>query len=234
VVLLLARPMFSILDATTEFCRREPKEAVQDLPLRVQDEVIVASLVAVAWCRPRNRLVAFRVATDAAPEFGFGVCVCRCGATDAREVGRLAERRGDYVRLFWNCEGPGYKDRLGTLHVLPFRQPHFCTVVCKKARWKAHSEFLEAHGLLLGVKWALRKSSHHGHRLAILGDAKAILGAAAKGRSSARARRPILRQVGALTMCSNNLLLLVYIPVRATLQMFLRVGFVLDLCMPSV
>ena len=39
------------------------------------------------------------LACDAAPEFGFGVSALFCGKRTVQQVGRLSERRGDYVRL---------------------------------------------------------------------------------------------------------------------------------------
>ena len=120
-------------------------------------------------------------ACDACPDFGFGVSCVECSDRVARQVGRLAERHGDFIRLYRRPDDPLEKDRLGVPHRLPFCQDDFRVVISKRARWAAHSGILEAHGLLLAVKWLSRTPQHHGHRVPILVDAKAVLGAAAKG-----------------------------------------------------
>ena len=55
-------------------------------------------------------------------------------------------------------------------------------------------------------------AKHFHRRLVVLIDAKAILGAACNGRSSARTLRGIMRQLGSLLLATNSLLRLVYIP----------------------
>jgi hypothetical protein len=48
--------------------------------------------------------------------------------------------------------------------------------------------------------------------LPILVDAKAVLGAAANGRTSAPGIRGTIRHIGALAMATNSLLKLIYVP----------------------
>ena len=56
---------------------------------------------------------------------GFGVSTLSCG----RRLGKLAERRGAYVRLVAeHGDGPEVP-RLGSSHRLPFRKGHFRTVI---------------------------------------------------------------------------------------------------------
>merc|ERR1711879_1123596 len=131
---------------------------------------------------------------------------------EAAEVCRLAERRGDYVRL---TPGPGDDEevsRLGRPRRLKYTQRHFTTIVSTRAKWKAHSGVLEAHGYLLGLKWVTRNASWHHHKVPFLVDAKAVVGAASKGRSSARALRAPLRAAAAHVLASNILPRIVYIP----------------------
>ena len=61
------------------------------------------------------------------------------------------------------------------------------------------------------------------HELVILVDAKAVLGAATKGRTSASGIRGVMRHIDALLLASNCLLKLVYVPQSITQPMHLRV-----------
>ena len=115
-------------------------------------------------------------------------------------------------RLFPEEGAAPSKDRLGVPHVLPFYKWAFRTAIRAKAKWKVHSSILEAQALLLAVKWVLRTPRHFGRRVVILVDAKAVLGAASKGRTSSPAIRGILRRINSLLLASNCLLRLVHIP----------------------
>ena len=82
----------------------------------------------------------------------------------AERVGRLSERRGDYVRLEHSAEDPPEVERLGTLHRMPFKKTDFKQLISCKARWSGHSGLLECHGVLLSVKWIARsRRRHHRH-----------------------------------------------------------------------
>ena len=97
---LLQRGMFSIFDSVYEFVRRDAQKQPRSLPKQVQNELLVGlvlmPLLPAALDRP---FLSELLACDAAPEFGFGVCSLPCGPKVVEDVGRLAERRGDYVRL---------------------------------------------------------------------------------------------------------------------------------------
>ena len=62
------------------------------------------------------------------------------------------------------------------------------------------------------MKGLLRKAARFHHRFPALIDAKAVLGAASKGRTSAPAVRGVVRHIGALLRASNGLPRLVYVP----------------------
>ena len=210
---LLQRGLFSIYDSVFAFVRRLPEKAAVDIPCNVANEMLMALLLApfLAVRLDRQPLHTL-VATDAAPEFGFGVSACGCDRHIAASVCKLAERRGDYVRL---TPGPGDApevDRLGNPKRLPHTQLEFKTIISAKARWSAHSSVLEAHGYLLGLKWLARHAAKHHHKVPFLVDAKAVIGAATKGRSSARALRTVLRSSAAHCLACDILPRLVYIP----------------------
>eukprot|EP00439_Symbiodinium_sp_Y106_P070151 s430_g12.t1 len=150
---LLQRTFFSIFDDVYSFVRRVPEHSVEQLPDNVMNELLVtlllAPLLAVSLDREPLQML---VATDAAPEYGFGMSTCSCDAKTAMEVCRLAERRGDYVRLAPARGDPTEVARLGSPHRLPQTQLDFKTVMSAKAKWTAHSGVLEAHAHLLALR----------------------------------------------------------------------------------
>ena len=103
-------------------------------------------------------------------------------------------------------------DRLGIPHNLDLSLYDFTDVLSHKAKWQAHSSVLEAHGLLLGIRWAVRAARRRHSRLPVLVDAKAVLGAASKGRSSSSALRGSLRDLAANILAADILLRLIYVP----------------------
>ena len=210
---LLNRPMFSVFSAVYDFVRREPPESIQFLPEDVQSEILVAAAFAPLLGADLGRdFLPQLIACDAAGTHGFGVSYMPCSQQLVRSVSSLSERRGDFVRFFQEPDEPCRKDRLGTPHELPFHKWQFHTAISAKARWKAHAGLLEAHGLHIALKWALRSAVRFHRRVVVLIDAKAILGAASKGRSSAPGIRGVLRKIGNLLMATNSLLRFVYIP----------------------
>jgi hypothetical protein len=102
--------------------------------------------------------------------------------------------------------------RKGLLHRLPVQTKDFRHVISTKARWPAHSSVLEAHGLALTIRWHSRRVHTHHHRLPLLVDARAIIGAATRGRTSSRALRGVLRSYAAVCLAADYLPRLVYIP----------------------
>ena len=140
--------------------------------------------------------------------------VASCSEDVARQTGRLAEKRGAFVRL-QRDGGPTdepEKTRLGTPHVLGFSKRAFRDVISFKKRRDAHPGSLEASGLLLLLKWITRSSKHHSKRVPILVDAQAILGAAAKGRSSARSINLDMKRIAVVTFSADLLAAYVYVP----------------------
>ncbi|CAE7383134.1 unnamed protein product, partial [Symbiodinium sp. CCMP2592] len=150
---IMQRPLFSIYDSIYGFVRSQPAGQVRDVPSKVQDEMLLTLLLApLLPIRLDRAPLPLLVATDASKDFGFGVSVSKCNVSEAAEVCRLAERRGDYVRLTADPDDPGELPRLGKPHRLPLSKHDFRTVISAKSQWKAHSGVLEAHGYLLGLK----------------------------------------------------------------------------------
>ncbi|CAE7665217.1 HET-E1, partial [Symbiodinium pilosum] len=210
---LLQRPLFSVFDQIYQFIRTEPAEVQVVMPESIRTEIAVgAFLMPLLGADLSRQFLPKLTASDAAPEFGFGVSYMSCSAAQATVVGFLAERRGDFIKFYLEPGEQEGKDRLGTPHTLPFSKKCFKVAVKARAQWKAHSGSLEAHGLLLALKWLLRSHKHFHHRLVVLVDAKAILGAASKGRTSAPGIRGVVRHIGSLLLATNSLLRLVYVP----------------------
>ncbi|CAE7835845.1 unnamed protein product [Symbiodinium sp. CCMP2592] len=164
--------MSSIFSEVYTFVREQPESQRRRVPASVLDELFVS--LALAPLLPASLSREFLpevLACDAAPEFGFGV-ILQCGKHVAEKVGRLSERRGDYVRLERSAEDPPEVDRLGTLHRLLFKKTDFKQLISCRAKWSGHSGLLECHGVLLSVKWIARSRRRHHHRAVILVDAK--------------------------------------------------------------
>ena len=85
-------------------------------------------------------------------------------------------------------------------------------LICKKARYRDHPGPMEAAGLTLLVKLILRSFERHGQRYVILVDAKAILSAAQRGRTSAQSIQRQMRQLAGLTLAGPLQLHFLYIP----------------------
>ncbi|CAE7188709.1 unnamed protein product, partial [Symbiodinium sp. KB8] len=210
---LLSRPMYSIFDSIYEFVRKEPQDRVQPLPSKVRVELVVAAFLApLLGADLGRRFLPRLIACDASGSFGFGVSYMKCSSSLVKEVSQFSERRGDFVRFFPEEGAVPCRDRIGVPHVLPFHQWQFRTAISARAQWKAHPGVLEAHALHLALKWTLRRPSHFHRRLVILVDAKAVLGAVSKGRTSAPGLRRVLRQIGSLLLATDSLARLVYIP----------------------
>ena len=210
---LLQRGFFSIFDSVYSFVRREPATEITMVPETALNEMLVTLLLAPLLSADLDRQPLEQlVATDAAPQFGFGVSVCRCSRQEAVQVCSFAERRGDYVRLTACPDDPVEAPHLGVPRRLAVTQRDFTTVISSKAKWPAHPGVLEAHAYLLALKWVARHAAKHNCKVPLLVDAKVVVGATAKGRSSAKALRHVLRSVAAVSMAANLLPRAVYIP----------------------
>eukprot|EP00435_Cladocopium_sp_Y103_P008297 s2259_g2.t1 len=191
---LMSRSFFSIYDKVFQFVRAEPATKQVAVPAATLNELFMTLLLSPLLASSLTRQpLPMLVATDAAPEYGFGICVAHCSDGEAADVCHLAERRGDYVRLTADSDSPAEVPRLGKQHRLVQTQKDFTTVISSRAKWKAHSGVLEANAYLLALKWVGRQARKHHAKIPFLVDAKVVVGAASKGRSSARALRTCLR-----------------------------------------
>ena len=104
------------------------------------------------------------------------------------------------------------KPRLGTVHRLALRRCDFKDVLSVRAKRVEHSGVLEMNGALMLFKWLGRSTRFHGKRLLVLLDAKAILCAVQKGRSSSRKLGRLLQRVGAHVLACDFAPRLLYVP----------------------
>ena len=187
----------------------------QTVPRACLDELLLfltlLPLAGASLDRPWSTTV---VATDAAPQYGFGVSVAHVSSSLVADIGRKSEKRGDYVRL---DRTSGHllepeKPRLGTPMQLPLDPSNFTDVISLRAARVEHSGSLELKGVRLGLQWALRSTRNFNSRLLFLVDARASIAAVAKGRSGASSFKRTLGSIGALQLATNTLLRCIYIP----------------------
>ena len=95
---------------------------------------------------------------------------------------------------------------------MPLSKRAFRTVISARRRFEAHSSTLEAGGVVLGLKGMLRQSRNHSSRATFLIDAQAVLGAIAKGRSSAGAIKRDTQLAAALLLEGDVALSCTHIP----------------------
>ena len=132
---------------------------------------------------------------------GFRGCAL---ARRAGFVGRLPEQRGEHVTLLPTPGAPPPRSRPGKPHLLPIRQSAFTHVISARKRHAAHPGLLEVHAARLGLEWLCRSPAKFGKRVCMLIDTRAILGAVAKGRTSARSVRMQISRIDALSLASDT------------------------------
>ena len=94
---------------------------------------------------------------------------------------------------------------------IPLSKGAFRTVISARRQFAAHSSTLECGGVVLGLKWFLRRQRNHSRRATFLIDAQAVLGAIAKGRSSAGAIKRDVKQASALLLAGDVALSCAYV-----------------------
>ena len=154
------------------------------------------------------------VATDASEAFGFGVSVAQAPSDLTRRIAHQCAAPSVFVRLDSHGDAADSPERVrwGNPYTVPLSRGCFTTMVSSRARFASHSGSLEASGVSLGLRWLLRSASRHSKRTLLLVDARAVLGAVAKGRSSAPTIRRELMRIAGLLLAGDLHLHLAYIP----------------------
>jgi len=212
---LLNRPAFSVLHAVYVFARAGTDVAAE-LPQAAVAELWLF-LALLPWIvgdltRPWQSHV---VSSDASPAYGFGVSAVRAAPELVAEIARTAARPATFIRLDRDPDGAGEEQerpRLGEEVRVPLRKAAFRHVISSRARFAGHAGALEAEAVTLALRWILRSASRHGRRTTLLVDAKAVIGAVARGRSSAPSIRRAIMRTAALAIGGDLLLHVVYVP----------------------
>ena len=175
----------------------------------VKDELwMIALIMPLCVARLRWPLSTELVATDATP-CAHGATSAEIPARVAACLYRVAEHRGEYVRLDWNGSGLLSNDpAIGSRMSRPSKELDALTealpwqIVTSRSFAKCeHVNVQELGAIAYEVKrWVLRPGTFGTRRL-VLTDSRVALGAWAKGRSSSRRLNMILRSVlGALVL----------------------------------
>ena len=202
----LSRPVFSCFHQVYEFSReRGTGRAAVPASVRAELCLFVALcplLEADTWREWQDCVVA----SDASSVFGFGVSVANCSPTVTRDIANTCTMPATYIRLDRSVAHPDEEQerpRKGTPCKVPLGRGCFRTVIASKAQHKAHSGSLETTAVVLALRWLLRKASRHARRTLLLIDAQAVVGAVAKGRSSAPSIRRGVMRVAALLLAGD-------------------------------
>ena len=212
---LLRRPCFGIFRDVYKFTGAEPLDVYVKVPGAVSNELcLFAALAPLVVADLARDYAPHIVASDAAPEYGFGVSVASADMSVLRELGRLSERRGDFVRLGRDKDPSSEPERprSGHAHQLAIRRFDFRHVLSIKAKEIEHSGVLELNGALLLLRWLSRAVHNHGKRHLVLLDAKAIIATLQKGRSSSRKLGRLLQKAGAYTLACDFAPRFLYVP----------------------
>ena len=196
---LLNRPLLSILHKSYGFARLPNQRKHQALPLGVQRELAMAvALLPFCSFDATKTWANFIMASDATPSYGFGLSIRNVSTAFCRRLRRLSEKRGDYVTLLEDgSPDPNPGSRLGNPKLLHLSQKSFRTLVSVRCKHVAHAGLLEAHAVRMALDWTARHCANHGTRRVLLTDARSVLGAVAKGRSSARTLRRQVNRISA-------------------------------------
>lgn len=212
---LMNRPSLSVLAHSYSVARLPEQLTQMTLPLNVLRELASVLALTLQWnfdlTKPWSGK---RLATDASPSFGFVLSCLKPSPAVARSLGRLAEHRGAFVTLLADGSAAASKSstQIGQPHLLHLRQHMFGTLISQRCRYPAHPGLLEAHGVRIAVDWIARCAENHGQRWVLLIDAKAVLGAVAKGGTSAGTLQRQVCRIAALMLACDVTLHLLYIP----------------------
>ena len=115
----------------------------------------------------------------------MNLCAATAHTDHVSRLGRLCVDHQAMAVL--NSSEVDAQTKVRSFRPVPFHlhKNKFRTVVSSRRRFSAHSGQLEAIAGVLGLEWFLRKADNHSKRLLFLLDARAVMGAFAKGRSSA-------------------------------------------------
>jgi hypothetical protein len=210
---LMNRPMYSCLDRFYSFTRLSGGSTARDVPSSVVSELLLNLSLCACWTSDLARpWLPCLPATDASAAFGFGMCLARCTPELSRSVASHAGKPHHHVRVTRVASDPAEKWRLGPELRLALRRADFKHIFAIRAKQVEHSGALEAKAVVLGLRRMARVARWHSHRGAFLVDAKTVMGALAKGRTSAKSLWLPVCQVAALSLACDWKLSYAYLP----------------------
>ena len=131
------------------FASIEPRDISLRVPRKVKGKLLfVASLAPMLGADLARDYIPAIVARNARPEYGFGVSFAPAPQEVLRELGHLAERRGDVVRCGRHRDDDAEPEtqRLGIPRQLALRRCDFSHVLSMRSRKIMRSEILELQG----------------------------------------------------------------------------------------
>jgi len=209
----LPRWHFSVFHAVYDFVEDKNDQASTRVPRPVLRELATfLGLLPLLSLDMEKPIYPLMTATDASPSFGFGVSVRRADLRDLRGLASASPQHGFYVTLN-GAEAPRARCfELGTPVRLPFEMDSFTDVLSIRAKKQGHAGELEAHALLLLVQWLARSTERHHKRFCVAVDARAVLFAALRGRSSSGSLGPVLQRISAACLAADISLILLWVP----------------------
>jgi hypothetical protein len=190
---------------------------VEALPTMARVELVflvtLAPLLMTDVFAPVSTLM---VATDASLR-GAGVCVCRVSEAEAWAVYARRIRRGWWAAALldpWGELDDAEAEDDEVSEGRKLRMSRVTKEVIARAQWETvvsfafwfHEErivLLEAHALLMALRWLASNPENFGKRIIFLIDSMALLGALAKGRSSTRRLNRLCRRVAAMLLATR-------------------------------
>ena len=209
-VLLLHRPLLSILEATYVVIAPERRDSeIVCLPQMVTDELtFLVGVVPFLWVDLHTPVAPVILATDACLS-GGAVCVTRVSTAEGLECFRHRVQRGWSEVVF--KDHPEVVSETESLPRLRFPEEisgivasnDWGTVISTAWQHPDDIAILEGQAVLLGFRWMSRQAQLSHSRPVLMIDSTALLGALVKGRSSVVRLNNICRRVAALSCASS-------------------------------
>jgi hypothetical protein len=210
---LLNRSMLSTLRDVFGFVAQDDAERMQRVPTSVVDELALNIALFPCWVIDLTRgWMETLPVSDASEAFGLGFCTAQATTQLVREIASLPYDSDVFIRCQPEDGAPAERPRCGETFRLPFGLSRFKPVLSQKARWKSHSGGLEASAVAQGLRILSRSPGQHRRRGVFLVDARAVMGALRKGRTSAPTLWHPIRRCAALCLTCDWSLRFHYIP----------------------
>ena len=209
---LLQRGKFAFYDSVYRESEAWDDWTVRNLPSDVLRELACSITLGSMWGVDMGiSHLPFIAATDASSEYGLGGCTAPRTLASMSALASLAERDGTYVTLTGVTDKPRTRS-LGSPHNLGIGLSEFTSIFSIRCHDDDHINIRECKALLFYVRWLLRSTARHRHRVIVLVDSKVVVGAVTKGRSGSRLLNGWVRRIHCLCFAGGIRLMLIYVP----------------------